>query len=159
MIAIEDTLISDDLVMKSFVCNLNKCKGACCVQGDSGAPLKEDEVDEISRLLPDIKPFMNPQYVQDIEQNGFFETDKEGDRVNQVGNAILSCTKMALHLVRLKMRIMPVSFFFKNRYLATYIRSGLKNTPLLRRLTIINGIFAMLLVNKEMPCKYLYIAF
>jgi hypothetical protein len=81
MIAIEDTLISDDLVMKSFVCNLNKCKGACCVQGDSGAPLKEDEVDEISRLLPDIKPFMNPQYVQDIEQNGFFETDKEGDRV------------------------------------------------------------------------------
>ena len=50
MISIDDTLISDDLVKTRFVCDLASCKGACCVEGDSGAPLEEEELAIIKRL-------------------------------------------------------------------------------------------------------------
>lgn len=81
MIAIDDTLISDDLVQKAFVCDLNRCKGACCIKGDSGAPLDEKEVHEIESLMPQIRPFMTPEYLVDVEAKGFFEKDKDGDFV------------------------------------------------------------------------------
>lgn len=81
MIAIEDTLISDDLVSKSFVCNLNKCQGACCVKGDSGAPLSDEEVQEIEGLMPKIKPFMHPDFLKEVESVGFWERDKDGEKV------------------------------------------------------------------------------
>ena len=55
MVEIEDKLISDDLFKKKFVCDLQKCKGACCVEGDAGAPLTNDEVLLIEENLPLIK--------------------------------------------------------------------------------------------------------
>jgi hypothetical protein len=79
MISIDNTIVSDNLIEKKFVCHLEKCKGACCVKGDSGAPLSEDEIDIIESLLPKIKPFMNPDYWNTIEENGFYEADSEGD--------------------------------------------------------------------------------
>jgi hypothetical protein len=45
MIAIEDTLVSDDVISSKFVCNLNACRGECCVAGDSGAPLEKEEIE------------------------------------------------------------------------------------------------------------------
>lgn len=79
MISIDNTLVSDNIIEKKFVCHLEKCKGACCVKGDSGAPLNEDEIDIIDQLLPKIKPFMNPEYRKAIEDKGFFEADAEGE--------------------------------------------------------------------------------
>ena len=58
MIAIEDTLVSDDIIKKAFVCNLNACKGECCVAGDSGAPLEKNEIEILKEILPKIKSYI-----------------------------------------------------------------------------------------------------
>ena len=58
MIAIDKTLISEDLLEKKFVCDLNACKGACCVAGDSGAPLDEEELPILDSILDQVEPYM-----------------------------------------------------------------------------------------------------
>lgn len=61
MIAIDNTLISEELLDQKFVCDLNACKGACCEEGDLGAPLTLEEVDDIEANLPGIRPFMSAE--------------------------------------------------------------------------------------------------
>jgi len=56
VISIENTLVSDDLISKEFVCNIAKCKGACCVEGEAGAPLEKEEVVFLQKNYPKIKP-------------------------------------------------------------------------------------------------------
>jgi hypothetical protein len=75
MIIIDHTLVSDDLTEEQFVCDLNRCKGACCVGGDMGAPLEEKELDILSKIYPQIKPYMSVQGIQSIEQQGLSVTD------------------------------------------------------------------------------------
>jgi len=58
MIQIDDKIISTDIFEKRFVCNLEACKGECCVEGESGAPLEDDEVKIIEEIYPKIKPFL-----------------------------------------------------------------------------------------------------
>lgn len=77
MIAIGDALISEDLLEKAFVCDLTKCKGACCVEGDAGAPLEEQEVEILKDIYADVKPFLRPEGVQAIEQLGTAVRDPE----------------------------------------------------------------------------------
>jgi hypothetical protein len=95
-------LISEDLFDKHFICNLGKCKGACCVEGEQGAPLNETEIEEISQNMNAIKPHLTPHSTKAIEQMGFWETDPEGDLVttclptgecnfSRYENGILSC--------------------------------------------------------------------
>lgn len=81
MISIQNTIVSDLILEKKFLCNLEKCRGACCVEGDAGAPLQDTEIAEITKNLPAIKPFMNEDYARDIEQRGFWEMDPEGEKV------------------------------------------------------------------------------
>ncbi len=76
MIVIQDTILSKELFDKKFTCHLEKCKGACCVEGDRGAPLTADELKTIEQLLPKIKPFMTPEYAEDVEKKGFYEIDE-----------------------------------------------------------------------------------
>lgn len=83
MIKIDQTLISEDLLEEQFVCDLSKCKGMCCVEGDSGAPLEKDEKKTISKNLEKVKPYMNPAMVEHIEKKGFSEKDSDGDLVTQ----------------------------------------------------------------------------
>ena len=70
MIQIDDTIISLDVFEKHFVCDLNACKGACCVEGDSGAPITDVENKQIESLINDIKPYMRSQGVDQINKNG-----------------------------------------------------------------------------------------
>lgn len=79
MIAIDNKLISDDIKDKHFVCDLAKCKGACCVEGDSGAPLEFDELDvmEDEFLLEQVKPYLTQEGIDAIENNGPFYLDEE----------------------------------------------------------------------------------
>lgn len=77
MIAIGDALISEDILEKAFVCDLTKCKGACCVEGDAGAPLEEQEVEILKDIYEDVKPFLRPEGVQAIEQLGTAVRDPE----------------------------------------------------------------------------------
>jgi len=81
MIVIQDTIVSEEILEKKFTCHLDKCKGACCVIGDRGAPLNADEIPVIEKHLPAIKPFMTPEYIAAIEENGFYEIDEDGEPV------------------------------------------------------------------------------
>ncbi|RYD80511.1 MAG: DUF3109 family protein [Sphingobacteriales bacterium] len=83
MIVHGNTLLSLDLFENEFVCNLSKCKGACCVEGDLGAPLLEEELAVIQENLEAIKPFMEPKARRAVEKNGFYETDPDGDLVTK----------------------------------------------------------------------------
>ncbi len=71
MIVIDDVIISDDVRQREFVCNLEKCKGACCVEGDGGAPLTDEEVALLPRIYSKVKPFMTEEGIAEVEKNGF----------------------------------------------------------------------------------------
>lgn len=79
MIVIDQTVISDDIKDKFFVCNLEKCKGACCVEGDLGAPLEEEELAELERVYDQVKPYLSKAGVAAIEKQGKYIRDYEGD--------------------------------------------------------------------------------
>tara|TARA_B100001173_G_scaffold25964_1_gene20456 strand:+ start:270 stop:857 length:588 start_codon:yes stop_codon:yes gene_type:complete len=86
MIEIDDKLISDDLFSKQFVCDLQKCKGVCCVEGDAGAPLTKKEVENIEKNLDVIKPEMRKEGLKAIEDNGVFYLDDDGEKVTTLVN-------------------------------------------------------------------------
>ena len=77
MIAIENKLVSDEIVEKQFVCDLNKCKGGCCEDGDAGAPLQLSELDELIHNYEVIKPYLTPEGIKAIEQQGKYHFDTE----------------------------------------------------------------------------------
>ena len=86
MIQIDDKLISEDLFSEEFVCNLAKCKGICCVEGDAGAPLDEDETKILDEIYPKIKSYLRPEGIQAIEEQGTYTLDFEGDLVTPLVN-------------------------------------------------------------------------
>jgi hypothetical protein len=77
MIAIDNVLLSDEVVEEHFVCDLTKCKGGCCVDGDCGAPLTEEETKIIAKIYPKIKSNLHPDYIKEIEKQGTHTTDPE----------------------------------------------------------------------------------
>jgi hypothetical protein len=79
MIAIDKTLISEDLLERKFVCDLNACKGQCCVSGESGAPLDEDELPVLESILDKVKPYMVKKGIRAIEKQGPYVVDSDGD--------------------------------------------------------------------------------
>lgn len=79
MIAIDKTLISEDLLDKKFVCDLNACKGACCVAGDSGAPLDKEELEILDSVADKVKPYMVKKGIKAIEKYGTYVVDGDGD--------------------------------------------------------------------------------
>lgn len=79
MIIIDNTIVSDDIVKKQFVCNLNACKGACCEEGDAGAPLEMDELLVLDEIYDSVKPYLPQKNVDVIEKQGLYEVDQEGD--------------------------------------------------------------------------------
>lgn len=79
MIEIEDKLLSDDLFEEYFCCDLTDCKGACCIEGDSGAPLEIDEIGLIEDNIDVIKPYMSRKGIEAITTDGVFTIDSDGD--------------------------------------------------------------------------------
>jgi hypothetical protein len=79
MIKIGEVLVSDDIKEKEFVCNLEKCKGACCVEGDYGAPLEDDELEILKKIYPHVKPYLSPEGIKAIEEQGTHVLDDDGD--------------------------------------------------------------------------------
>lgn len=79
MIQVGEVLVSDDIKEKEFVCNLEKCKGACCVEGDYGAPLEEDELEILKSIYPVVKPYLTPEGIRTIEAEGTHVVDPDGD--------------------------------------------------------------------------------
>ena len=77
MIAIDNVLLSDKIVSEQFVCDLAKCKGACCVDGDAGAPLDRKELKNIDEVFEAVLPYLNETSLKEIEKQGRYVYDKE----------------------------------------------------------------------------------
>lgn len=78
MIVIDDILISDEVVAQHFVCDLQACKGACCVEGESGAPLEPEETEILKEIYPLVKEYLTEEGRKAIEDHGFFIRHKKG---------------------------------------------------------------------------------
>ncbi|MBQ9309259.1 MAG: DUF3109 family protein [Bacteroidales bacterium] len=81
MVQIGDVLVSEDVVNEFFACDYAVCKGACCIVGDSGAPLEESEIDGLERDFPAFSPLMPEVGRKAAEDSGFFAIDRDGDMV------------------------------------------------------------------------------
>ena len=81
IVQIGDILVSEDVILEYFSCDYPVCKGVCCIVGDSGAPLKEEELDPIEANYDVFSPLMRPEGRKAVEEKGFFEIDRDGDLV------------------------------------------------------------------------------
>ncbi|MBP6386030.1 MAG: DUF3109 family protein [Pseudarcicella sp.] len=79
MILIDDTVISDDIADQFFVCDIAKCKGACCIEGDLGAPLELDELPIMDEIYDKVKPYLSQSGIEAIEAQGKYIKDWEDD--------------------------------------------------------------------------------
>ncbi|MEG1839193.1 MAG: DUF3109 family protein, partial [Bacteroidaceae bacterium] len=84
MIQIDDTIISLDVFRERFFCDLDACKGECCVEGDAGAPLEVNEVEELKKALPAVWDSLSPQAQAVIEKQGVCYQDEDGDIVTSI---------------------------------------------------------------------------
>ena len=81
IVEIGDVLISEEVILEYFACDYPVCKGQCCIIGESGAPLKEEELEPIEANYDVFSPLMRPEGRQAVEEKGFFEIDRDGDLV------------------------------------------------------------------------------
>ena len=81
IIQIGDVLVSEDVVCEYFACDYPVCKGACCIVGDSGAPLEEEEIPGLERDYPSFSALMSEAGRSAAEASGFFAVDRDGDLV------------------------------------------------------------------------------
>ena len=77
MIAVDNVLISDDVVEAKFVCDLHKCKGGCCEDGDAGAPLEKEEKQILDEYFPAIQPYLTSEGLSEIKRKGKYLYDRE----------------------------------------------------------------------------------
>lgn len=84
MLQIKDTIVSLDLIEKYFVCDLDSCLGECCIEGDAGAPLTQEEARDLNRLLPEIIDELSPAAQAVARDQGASYVDEEGDTVTSI---------------------------------------------------------------------------
>lgn len=86
MLQIDNTVISFDVLEKYFICDLDKCLGECCIEGDAGAPLEEDEKQILEEILPIVWDDLSPAAQEKIKEQGVSYIDEEGDLVTSIVN-------------------------------------------------------------------------
>lgn len=79
MIEIDGKIVSDDILTECFACDIARCKGECCVDGNSGAPLEMEEADILEEEYENYKPYMTPEGIEAVERQGFMVVDCDGD--------------------------------------------------------------------------------
>jgi Protein of unknown function (DUF3109) len=79
MFALDKTIVSEEILEKKFVCNLNACAGACCVDGDAGAPLTLEETQILKEIYPKVKPFLRKEGIEAIESQGTHVIGADGE--------------------------------------------------------------------------------
>ena len=79
MFQLGKTIVSEDIIEKDFVCNLSACKGACCIDGDAGAPLEKEETLILEKVYPKVKPFLREKGIKAIENQGTWITSDFGE--------------------------------------------------------------------------------
>jgi hypothetical protein len=91
MLQIGKALVSLEVIEEKFVCDLQRCKGACCVEGDSGAPLDPEERAEIDKYYPAVKHMLSKEANDSVEQQGTWLKDSDGDWVTPLTNGTGAC--------------------------------------------------------------------
>jgi len=86
VLRINDIIFSLDILEKKFRCDLPRCLGSCCRYGDAGAPLTDEEVKILKEIWPEIKPFLRPEGILVIENEGTSVTDFEKEKVTPLIN-------------------------------------------------------------------------
>ncbi len=86
MFLIQNTLVSLDVLEKEFCCDLDKCRGCCCIEGDAGAPISDDEVKEVEQILPQLLPDMTKEAREIVAKQGISYLDPSGERVTSIVN-------------------------------------------------------------------------
>lgn len=107
MIAIDNILISDEVVSKQFVCDLGKCKGGCCEEGDAGAPLTDEELDVVIKLYETVKPYLTKEAVAEIEANGMYVYHKN---FGWVTPTLASDNEICVYAIREKNGLIKCAF-------------------------------------------------
>ncbi|MFK8276048.1 DUF3109 family protein [Capnocytophaga cynodegmi] len=79
MIQIGETIISEDIIENDFVCNLNACAGACCIEGDAGAPVEESELNILEKIYDKVAPYLTAKGLQSIEKQGVYIKGEDGE--------------------------------------------------------------------------------
>ena len=79
MIEVGGHLVSEELIKENFICHLEKCKGACCIEGDAGAPLDQAEVEILKEIYPIVKPYMTAKGIETVEMVGTSVKDLDDD--------------------------------------------------------------------------------
>jgi hypothetical protein len=82
----ENTLVSLDVLEKEFCCDLDTCRGCCCIEGDAGCPVTDDELQLIEQMLPELLPHMTKEAREVVEQQGLSYLDPSGERVLSIVN-------------------------------------------------------------------------
>ena len=149
MFQLNKTIVSEEIFEKEFVCNLSACKGACCVDGDAGAPLDEAETKILAEIYPKVKPFLRPEGIKAIEEQGTHVTSDFGE----LETPLIEGRDCAYVIFDGKTALCGIEQAYyqgivdwKNQFLVIYILSVLKNILILLPLIIINGIFVQMLV-------------
>jgi Protein of unknown function (DUF3109). len=86
MIQIDDKVISLDIFEKKFICDLHACHGECCVEGESGAPLEDQETTILEEIYDCVKPYLTAEAISEIEKQGKWVVDSDGDKVTPIIN-------------------------------------------------------------------------
>ncbi len=86
MFLIQNTLVSLDVLEKEFCCDLDKCRGCCCIEGDAGAPISDEEVKQVEQILPLLLPDMTKQAREVVAKQGISYLDPSGERVTSIVN-------------------------------------------------------------------------
>lgn len=89
MIAIDQVLVSDEIVEEQFVCNLSRCKGGCCEDGDAGAPLEKAELAELNKAYSVIESYMTPEGIEEVKRSGRYYYDRSFGWVTPTLNGAL----------------------------------------------------------------------
>ena len=141
MIQIEDIVVSSDIITEKFLCNLEACKGECCIEGDAGAPVEESEVKELEKVLPVVWDELSPEAKAIIEKQGVVYTDKDGDLVTSIVNnkdCVFTCYDDVV-IVPSRRLIARENVISINRFRVISIRFELEIMDYIRRSIIIGG--------------------
>jgi len=79
MFQLDNTIVSEEILTNDFVCNLSACKGACCVDGEAGAPLEDKETEILVDIFREVKPYLRPEGITAIEEQGAFVKGEDGE--------------------------------------------------------------------------------
>ena len=132
MFQLGKTIISEDIIKKDFVCNLSACKGACCIDGDAGAPLEKKETALLEEIYPKVKPYLRQAGINTIESQGKFVITEDGEYetplINGADCAYVIFDEHNKECALLKRPIIKETFHGRNQFLAIYTQYVLKIT-------------------------------